>query len=815
MMSFCGFCGLCGGGRSDYDDNDGLNEGERRPLLANGDEETEHQRVLHQKLHTYQMVRAMRSGYLPSTAQTVANLRRMVPEGGDRSELSSSSSSDLSPSGQRLLKLSNRFVEQLVTLLEHKNGGDQIQDFVYCVQRARLDVNVDVDIDVGAVQDQVALRAGQAVGQASAAYRSLETVGALLLTNTPFRLFLTDLSAVARDVFRDTALSLADASQQAADHVDQVEAITGDEPAPVADDMAAVAGEVVAGASKVVADAQESVATKLAADEDEGGARDRLVGRLKQAVGSLRQRPDYNKSVSVLTVLLQKYVAGYVRAADAVVDAVEEAVDDVRGGGISGPTVSTNEPADVALRNFWSFLTAFGDADAWKQLESRFHALLDRSKGDNQRVDAFLQAVGRTLEAMLTDPSFFDNFEERVGQLQRQAEDLQDKLVVPAAESASSTTSIREDMQALLDQATATLQSVANDRDVSNLVATSTRIADLLWPSADSYVNTDLLRDAVSVFVPRLVEAVQYVPIPRLEVVSPDVDLLLEGLVLEPGRHADAQSRTSTPQRSSFLPYRLQVQIRNDLDLRKTQVGARHGSASSVATAATITIRSLSVAADDFGYVLRVHANPLLRFTDTGLASFHVDERGVDVRLDVDVVRGAADRIMTLRRVHVRIHHLDFTLHQSKVAWLAWLFKPLLRPLLRETLERQLAMAIRDQLQTANQEVVFARERLRAAQVATAQSGTSTLGSIVPVLRAVFSRFEAWDDGDPEVDVSVGVREGSTGVFDGVYAPGSLVRVWREEAIEAQQRIAEDAAGRYNRDGWRNAIFDVPVAVEE
>ncbi|CAK7563929.1 MAG: hypothetical protein SEPTF4163_001811 [Sporothrix epigloea] len=803
------FCGLCSGSRDDYDDNDGLNEGERRPLLANGGEETEHQIRLHQKLQTYQMVRAMGSGYLPSTSQTVANLRRVMPGDEHRPSHSTSSSSELSPSGRALSQLSNRLVEQLVTLLEKKNGGDQIQDFVYYVQRARLDVNVNVDLDIDQFQNQVAYRAGQAAGQANALYRSLETIGSLLLTNTPFRLFLTDLTAVGRDVFRDTAQSLADASQQAARNVEKMEEKSGSEPADAADNVAAVTNEVVAGASKVVTDAQESATAKLV-DNDEG-ARDRLVGRLKQAVGSLQQRPDYSESVSVLTILLQQYMASYVRAAEAVVDTVEETVNGVQEG-VSNKNVSTNEAADVALRNFWSFLTSFGDAGEWERLKNKFHALLDRSKGDNKGIDAFLRQVGRTLKAMLTDPTFFDSFDEQVDSLKKQGKELEDEL---ASSSSSSSTSLREDMEALLDQIKATLQSVANDRDVSNLVATLTRMADLLWPSAGSYVNTELLSDAVSVFIPRLVETIQYIPIPRLEIVSPDVDLLLEGLVLEPGKHRDGQLRTLAPQRSSFAPTRLQVQIRNDIDIHKTQTGERSGSASSVGTAATIHIRGLSVAADEFGYVLRVHASPLFRFTDTGMASFHLDERGIDVRLDVDIIRNAADRIMKLRRVYVRIHHLDFTLHQSKLSWLAWLFKPLLRPILRETLERQIAQAISENLQAANQEVVFARERLRAARVATAQSGTSTLGSIVPVLRAVFARFDAWGGANPEVDVSIGIQEGSTHVFDGVYAPGSLVRVWREEAIDAEERIEEDAGGSYRRDGWRNKIFDVPVAVSE
>ncbi|CAK7204865.1 hypothetical protein SEUCBS139899_007627 [Sporothrix eucalyptigena] len=796
-MSFCGLCGS----RSDYD---ALDEGERRPLLANGDEETLHQKQLHNKLHSYQMARAMGSGYLPSTTQAVANLKRVLPEGRP--------SPGLSPSGRALTTLTNRFGEQLITLLQNKNAGDQIQDFVWCVQRARLNVNVDADVDVNQIGGQVAFRAGQAIGQANAAYRSLETVGTLLLTNTPFRMFLVDLTAIGRDVFQDTAVSLADASHQAADSVGQLETTAAGSEATkeaVKENVVAVRNEVVAGASKVVADAQESATAKLV--DNDTGARDRLLGRLKEAVGTLRQRPDYAESVSILTILLQKYVAGYVRAAEAVVESVEEAVEDVRTG-VSG-TVETNNEADVALRNFWSFLTNFGDKETWAQLDRKFKALLDRSKGDNQRVDAFLRAVGRTLDAMLTDPSFFDHVDERLGALKKQADDLQDELI---SLDASSSTSIRDDFESLLEQAKTTLQSVANDRDVSKLVGTSTRIADLLWPANGGYVNTDLLGDAVSVFVPRLVQAIQYIPIPRLEVVSPDVDLLLEGLVLEPGRHKDAQSRSSGSLPSSFLPYNLHVQIRNDVDIRATEVGHRHGTASSIGTAATITIRGLSVAANDFGYILRVHVNPLFRFNDEGIASFHLDERGVDVRLEVDVVRGAEDRMLSLRSAHVRIHHLDFDLRQSKVSWLVWLLKPILRPLLIETIEKQLATSLAESLKTVNQELVFARERLRGAQVATEHSGTSSLASIVPIIRAVVSRFRASGNENPEVDVSIGFEEGSTGVFDGVYAPGSLVRVWREEAVEAQKRIEEDAeTGHYSRDGWRNDIFDVPVAVEE
>lgn len=811
-MSFCGL--NCCGSSSDYDDADARENGERRPLLANGDEETQHQRTLHQKLHTYQMVRAIGDGYIPSTTQIAANLRRLhSDDDGDRHH-----QSDLSVSGQRLSALSERWIDQLITLLERKNGGDQIQDFAWCVRKARLNVDVTVDADdLGRIGSQAMYRAGQAAGYTSATYQSLQTVTTLLLTNAPFRLFLADLTAVGRDVFRDTARSLADASQQAADNVaevpaDNVDAIESaqaiDGAVPAKETVAAVADEVVAGASRVAADAQQSVTAKLVDNDD--GARERLMGRLKEAVGTLRQRPDYATSVSTLTLLLQKYAAGYVKAAEEVVDAVEEAVDEIRDGPGTSGTVTTNEEADVALRNFWSFLTAFGDPEAWKKLETQFRALLDRTKGDSQQVDTFVRSAGQTLQEILTDPAFFDEPEAHLSALKKQGAELEDQL---ASSQSSSSTSIREDFDALLAQVKKTLQSVADDKDVAALASTSTRIADILWPAADGYVNTDLLSDAVSVYVPRLVKAIQYIPIPRLEIVSNDVDLLLEGLVLEPGRHHDVHAPAlhgAPSEPSSFLPYRLQVQIRNDMDIHQTHVGARHGTGSSVATSATIKIKGLSVAAEDFGYVLRVHSG-LFWFNDEGIASFHLDERGVDVQLDVDVVRGTADRLLKLKRVRVHIHHLDFTLRKSKVSWLAWLFTPILRPLLRTTLERQIATSIQESLQTANQELVFARERLRAATIAA--GGGSSLETIVPVIRAVFSRFQASVEENPDMDVSIGFQEGATGVFDGVYAPGSLVRVWREEAEEAQARIDEEAASGYRRDAWRNGIFDVPVDV--
>lgn len=45
------------------------------PLYAN---DTSLQRTLHQKMHTYQMLRAISKGFMPSTEQVIVNLRTLL-----------------------------------------------------------------------------------------------------------------------------------------------------------------------------------------------------------------------------------------------------------------------------------------------------------------------------------------------------------------------------------------------------------------------------------------------------------------------------------------------------------------------------------------------------------------------------------------------------------------------------------------------------------------------------------------------------------------------------------------------------------------
>jgi hypothetical protein len=382
-----------------------------------------------------------------------------------------------------------------------------------------------------------------------------------------------------------------------------------------------------------------------------------------------------------------------------------------------------------------------------------------------------MMEVGDAVQNMLTDPAFFDEAPEKLEELKEKSKEI------------GKDTTLHEDVQALLQQLERTFKSVLQDEEVNALLRTTHRLFTVLSPP-NHITNPELIHDTVHVFIPLLISAIQYLPIPRLEVSTPQIDLLLENLILEPG---------TTVHKSSFFPYRLRVETYNDIDIYRTHTLQ---TATAMTNLLTVKLDGLSLCAGEVGFWLRAHTG-LFRLADEGIASFALDDRGIDIHVDVEIARERMEQILTLKAVRVHIHKLNYTMRKSKFSWLGFLLKPLLQPILRKTLESQLASALTDFFHAANRELLYARERLRATRVADPDD-------LVTFVKAVAARLTPADD--PEMYSRVGVAQPGKGVFKGVYAPGSVVKVWEEEGRRAGERVEEFDAG-----GWRNEIFDTHV----
>jgi len=656
-----------------------------------------------------------------------------------------------------LTKFMRQFLVQFMDFLQNKNGKDQIQDIIWFLTKSRISV------DVGDLAERASR--SKAKADTAAAYESLRTVGSLLLTNSDFRVFLNDLGVVGREVFKDSAFTLSNVAEEVGKKIEPSDAekkavanvdSAGGAAAPSKEELkqnVAEVGQVVAnGTSEVVKTTAESANDKLSGDEGRA-----LLNRLKSTVLNLRERKDYSDSVSVLSLLIKRYAVIYSRAAEELTEVAQE-------------DTQQNEAFDRAMHNVWIFVTSFGDKGAWEECERLWKQLLGHKDSDPEFEDTMKDA-GNSLEKLLTDPEFLEKAPEKFDELRAKSQ------------KSGSTSNLGKDVQALINQIEVTWKSVTEDGDIQKLLTTGARIFDILSP-LDRKTNPELIQDSISVFLPLLIAAIQHIPIPRLEISTPEVDLLLENLIIEPGQ---------TVNHTSFLPYKLKVEAYNDFEIRK----AKFRTTTNMTNLVTIKVDGISAKAEELGFWLRAHKG-LLRLADEGIASFALDERGVDVHVDVEICRERLEQILTLKDVRVHIHKLNYQFRKSKFSILGWLFKPLLRPIIRKVMERQIAYALTDFFHAANRELVFARERLRATRIADPKD-------MMTFFKAVAARLTPADD--PDLYTRVGVAQPGKGVFKGVYAPGSIVKVWNEQAVQARERIEDFEAG-----GWRNDIFETHVA---
>lgn len=132
-------------------------DAEHEPLLPQYNDDTVLQQRMHQKLHSYQMIRALTKQYMPTNEQLILLLRTLVA-----SDPLNPDEAGLSDSGRLLAKYLKQWIHNFIDFLLHKNSENQIQDLIWCLAKSRLSV------DVGHLSDRASkakARADTAAGQ--------------------------------------------------------------------------------------------------------------------------------------------------------------------------------------------------------------------------------------------------------------------------------------------------------------------------------------------------------------------------------------------------------------------------------------------------------------------------------------------------------------------------------------------------------------------------------------------------------------------------------------------------------------------------
>ncbi|KAF8537014.1 hypothetical protein BDD12DRAFT_848641 [Trichophaea hybrida] len=734
MFSWLGF------GRSKNRDTTNL---ETTPLLdPESNAETQLQSRVYEKLHTYLLLRALSKGYLPSTAQSCAHLRSLLS-----TDVLNPSNTQLTPAGRKLVRDVRRWITIFVSVLEKKNGEDQLQDFLWFTKRARMGFDGGELVEAAS---NIVDGAGGTTADMTTGYDALHTVADLLMTNADFRKLMADVTIIGRQVLSDTAMAGGKVAQTVAGMVKpadaELEGINDVTPADAKEPtgyetqngdsvklQAREVGEVLAEGVQETAEAAIESAQRELQDEERGNA---LLERMKMVVLRLRGRADYTQSVNIISILLKRYALIYSRS---VSTAASTAADGFK----------TNSELDIAVKKFWHLITSFGDEAEWNALQEQWYRLL-RYLNNDKEFEALMDEIGDTIQDVLTDPSFSEpgNIEKKLNHIRSL------------------------DLDLLLSQVESTLTSVLNDTDIAALIVISKAIFRNIWPTPYT-INPALLSDFTHVLFPLALQMIQYIPLIRLTISTPEIDLLIENLILEPGDTVNA---------SSFFP---------------TNSGL-HRYGSSATSLATIKLTGLTVRADEVGYWLKAHTG-MWRFWDEGIVSVMLDQKGVDIALDLEFGKERIENLIALRAARVVIHKLDYTIKRSRFRWLAWPFKPILKPILKRVIRKQMEAQIAEMCHFVNREMVFARERLRATRVARPES-------IWRFVRAVCARIGARESEDVEVGMGVRSSKEEGTMFEGRYVPGSIVKVWEEHGETIEEVVDVAAEG-----GWRNAVFDRKV----
>ncbi|GAA5879090.1 hypothetical protein JCM16303_001296 [Sporobolomyces ruberrimus] len=282
--------------------------------------------------------------------------------------------------------------------------------------------------------------------------------------------------------------------------------------------------------------------------------------------------------------------------------------------------------------------------------------------------------------------------------------------------------------------------------------------SDLLFNSEGNLeYKSHLWKDIRSVILPEIFQQIGYIPIPRAEYTSPDVDLVIENLTLES---------------ANLLPNLFEIEARNYFKLSPYD----------------------NLGGDVAFYIKKKTGFPKL--TDSGYADVFLGGKGLSGKIHLEST-GRRDHAFKVVEVKIKIDKLKFAVRESKHSFLINTLRPLATGLIKGALTKAIEAAIRSGLEQVDMQVADIRERLDDAKQ---QEGTSKLDS----LKASFNQKKA----EGERKKAKAEENAPSGRFSLTLEPDQKLVNWsaRDSMVE---KIAshQDGAAKTGHKEWESENF--------
>lgn len=191
-----------------------------------------------------------------------------------------------------------------------------------------------------------------------------------------------------------------------------------------------------------------------------------------------------------------------------------------------------------------------------------------------------------------------------------------------------------------------------------------------------------LIKDLTDVIIPAIFENVAYIPIPRIEYSDPQIDAVIENLVLES---------------DNFMPNVLEVASDNFFRWGRKKIASTHKNSIDVKVSGVqMDLRDVSF------YVKRKQGFPSI--TDQGVANLFLGGDGFSFHMKLSTA-DAKDKqnFFKIDKVDVDVKHLKINLVKSNHKLLFTLFKPIMLKVLRPAIQKAAEKQIKDQFNQMDQ----------------------------------------------------------------------------------------------------------------
>jgi hypothetical protein len=749
------------------------------------------------KLQLYGIFAGFQNGKLPSNDQIDVALNSLLSSKG-----LSAPPQELSAEGKILVTDVCEVIFQAKELVLSKNSGNLLQDFVW--QTRQFDPS-----SVSTVKSPV--DKDRAKRDSNDALEGLRTLGRLIITNGQFRKLLKDSTVLFRDMAGDAATNAANRVRPSEEQLSQIDRPAEDNTWHEAPDLSKSklkerAGHIYGGNAKKdvqdvasagtsaaqtgngnapnaggAVDAAQSVAQQKIdenADEDTKEKvrarneelrrktreyfqkkmpqerKDQTIWRLKKMILECQQHPDYMRAITTLLDLAEQY-GSHGRSI---------------GRDATGTAKGTRSSFSQAENDLKTLIERFANGTSTDDLWASINQIYRDADHDNELKEWF-KAMDSYVRRCLLEQGYIldeDSTHEWDQLYSHGRYLLRDKY-------RQHTDRVLNEVKFLAEQFDQDAQNRSFRASIEKL------FSDLGHDQNGKMVfKPHLVKDLSEVILPALLANVSYVPIPRIEYSDPQIDAVVENLVLES---------------DNFMPNVASIYTENFFKWGRKSLG------SDSKQTFEFTIKGVQMDMRDVSYYVRKKKGfPSMR--DQGLVDIFLpgDGFGFKIRMSTADAKDS-QRFFKIEKVDVDLKHLQVKFTKSKHKLLFSLIKPLalrfVRPIVRMVAEK----SIKDQANRLDELMWQIKQEADAAAQEVYEDPSQAPGIYQRYMKAARHRMEQGkkkaEDAVADKKLNVAMTT-ETSIFPDVALPGGISTKATEFRDMAKQG-----------DAWQSPVFSI------